>query len=293
MLKGLLDCAWRVVVCGFTFAASLVFSRIAFQLASVSPPRMLTQAPEHVAGYYLLAGSIAVAAGMLFTVLGIKGALPIRWLALTIFLFIGFGVSTTIESSIFSTTEGVLWMIPILFLPCASLAGVAVVLINPPEAQQLIESPTGNVLRRWTLGQWAWRSTAAILAFPLVYFTFGIIVSPIVSAYYEQGVAGLALPTPSLIAATQLLRGLLHFMAVLPILYLWNASEKRLVFALTLAFFVFVMAYDFVLAYQVPVELVVVHSFEVLIDSLIYAWLLVTFLTGKKLSLWRSKAHAR
>jgi hypothetical protein len=37
-------------------------------------------------------------------------------------------------------------------------------------------------------------------------------------------------------------------------------------------------AYDSVLAYQVPIVLVVIHGIEVMVDSLIYAWLLARLL---------------
>ena len=281
MLKESLDFAWRVMVCGFVFAAGLVISRLAFQFASVSPPRMPTQAPEAIAGYYLFAGSVALAAGILLTSRGIKGPLHIRWLALATFLFIGFGVSSTIETSIFSSTEGVLWMIPILFLPCVVLASIAVVLLKSPDVQRTLMPALVDAIRSRTPGQWVWRCLAAIFAFPVVYFIFGSIVSPVVSQYYAQGVSGLALPNPGLIISTQLLRGLLHLLAAIAVIFLWNASEQRLVFALALAFFVFVAAYDIVLAYQVPVMLIVTHGIEVLVDSFVYAWLLVALLARK------------
>jgi hypothetical protein len=106
-------------------------------------------------------------------------------------------------------------------------------------------------------------------------------VSPIVSSYYEAGVAGLSLPEPQVILLTQLLRGVLHLLAVWPVMLFWNGSRKHLVVALGLSFFVFVSAYDFVLAYRVPVTLVFIHGIEVLISSLLYAWILVAALTHK------------
>ncbi|MFQ5891029.1 MAG: hypothetical protein ACE5JR_13455, partial [Gemmatimonadota bacterium] len=78
---------------------------------------------------------------------------------------------------------------------------------------------------------------------------------------------------------------------VLPLILFWNGSKRKLVLALALAFFVFVAAYDIVLAYQVPIVLVVIHGIEVLVDSLIYAWLLATLLAREGLgSEWRKTA---
>ncbi len=260
------------------FAIGLVVSRLVFQFVGVSPPRMPTQAEEAGAGYYLLAGSIALAAGMVLSSRGIRGTLPIRWLVLSTFLFIGFGVSSTIETSIYSSTGGVLWMIPVLLLPCLLLAGTEAVLLKSPLAEPTRTRGVADAFRSRTWVQWALRGLGAIAVFPLIYFIFGMIVSPVVSQYYEQGVSGLALPEPVVIVSTQFLRGALHLLAVLPVIVFWNGSKRKLVLALALAFFVFVAAYDIVLAYQVPIVLVVTHGIEVLVDSFVYAWVLATLL---------------
>lgn len=117
MLRESMKHAWRIVVGGFVFAIGLVVSRLSWQFVGVNPPRMPTQAVEAIAGYYLLAGSMAVAAGMVASSRGIRGTVAVRWFVLSTFLFIGFGVSSTVESSIYSSIDGVLWMIPVLLLP--------------------------------------------------------------------------------------------------------------------------------------------------------------------------------
>ena len=103
-------------------------------------------------------------------------------------------------------------------------------------------------------------------------------MAPVVSPYYERGIAGLVLPEPGVIVYTQFLRGGLHLLAVLPLIYFWSASRRQLVLSLGLAFFVFVTAYDFVLAYQIPAVLVVIHGIEVLTSSFVYSWILVAVL---------------
>jgi hypothetical protein len=113
-----------------------------------------------------------------------------------------------------------------------------------------------------------------LASFPLIYFGFGLLVAPVVSPYYARGDYGLALPAPALIVQVALLRSLLHLVAALPVIVLWNGSRLRLVVALAAAFFVCVFAYDIVMAIRMPVVLVVVHGVEVLADSLAYAWVL-------------------
>jgi len=269
---------WRILVSGLIFAAGLVASRLIFHTLGVSPPRLPGQVPEAIAGYYLLAGSIALAAGAALTSRGLRGTRLARWLVLATFLFVGFGVSSTIETAIFSSADGVLLMVPVLLLPCSLLAGVEAALLRPREADRLPMSSSAGFFRARTWAQWSWRLAAAVAAFPLVYFVFGIIVSPVVTEYYAHGTAGLALPGAGVILATQFLRGALHLVVALPIMILWSASRRQLVVALALAFFVFVAAYDIVLACRVPNVLLITHTFEVLADSFVYAWLLVVLL---------------
>ena len=278
MLRKSLDAVWKTVVGGLVFASGLVASRLAFQMAGVSSLRMPTQAPEAIAGWYLLAGSIALAAGMLLSFRDIRASLPVRWLVLATFLFIGFGVSTTIEASIYSSTSGVARMIAVLFLPCLLLTGMGAVLLKSRPPQSTPARTIADALRGLTWAQWSLRIVAAIVAFPLIYFVFGVIVSPVVFSYYERGIAGLVLPETGVIVCTQFLRGGLHLLAVLPLMFFWSASRRQLVLSLGLAFFVFVAAYDFVLAYQVPAKLVVIHGIEVLTSSFVYSWILVTVL---------------
>jgi hypothetical protein len=199
------------------------------------------------------------------------------------FVVVGFGVSSTIETSIFSTANGVILMVPILFPPCFLLAGIEVLLFQSRDAIQVPRSNPSRFFRPRTRTQWMWRFAASVFAFPLVYFLFGLIVFPIVTKYYESGSAGLALPGAGQILSTQLFRGLLHLMVTLPVMILWSSSKRQLITALTLAFFVFVAAYDIVLAYRVPSILVITHGLEVLASSFVYAWLLVALLVQKGL----------
>jgi hypothetical protein len=289
MLRKLFDVTWKVIVCGFVFASGLVASRIVLQLAGVSAPRMPNQAPENIAGWYLLAGSIALATGVFLSFRNIRGSFLVRWLVLLTFLFTGFSVSTTIEASIFSSTIGVAQMIVVMFLPCLLLAGLGAVMFKPRPLESSPERSFADTLRGMTKGQRTVRILLAIVAFPVTYFVFGVIVSPMVTPYYEQGIASLVLPEPEIIVYTQLIRGGIHLLAVLPLMFYWNASFRQLVISLGLAFFVFVTAYDFVLAYQVPTGLVVIHGIEVLASSFVYSFVLVSALAkGRKVTVNRT-----
>jgi hypothetical protein len=283
---------WRILVCAFVYAAGLVTSRIAFLAAGIRPPRMPEQADESVAGYYLFTGSLVLAAGLAPMARRIAGKYWARWLILAAFLFVSFGVNNSIEDSIYSSTEGILWMIPILLWPCVLLAGALTFLFPSPGGDLRPRSPAGAppseedvpparldlCFKGRPFGQWIGRVLGAVAAFPVVYFVFGIIVSPIVGEYYRQGVSDLVLPAVEVILGVQFLRSLLFLLAALPVLWAWSGSRRQLIWFLGLAFFVLGATFEIVLAYQLPLVLRVTHSIEILADSLVYAWFLVTLL---------------
>ena len=163
-------------------------------------------------------------------------------------------------------------------LPCILLTAVATLLFQPlPGNSGYIEMTVWFFKGRNSL-EWLGRILAAIGSFPIVYFIFGIVVSRIVVDYYRQGAADLILPDVGTILAVQFLRSMLFLIASLPVLVLWSASKRQLILRLGFAFFILGATFEIVLAYQLPTVLRLTHSIEILVDSLVYAWLLVTLL---------------
>jgi len=263
--------SWRVVGGGCVFAATLVLCRLLLQVLGFGLERAPAQAPEEIAGYYLLGGSIGLATGTIWVVKGL-GASPLRrWSVASAFVVVGFALSTTIEAGIYSASDGSVLTVLLLLPPCLALVMVQVIVfpVDVDPSPEGPETPARGVARR----EWAWRLAAAVFSFPAIYLVFGIIVSPIVMSYYAEGAAGLVLPSTGLIVGTQVLRGILHVAIVLLVMRTWCRSRRQLVMALTAAFFVFVMMYDVVLAYEVPVVLIATHSVEVLADSFVFSWI--------------------
>jgi hypothetical protein len=268
----------KILACAFVYASTLVASRLIFLAIGIRPPRMPEQANEAIAGYYLLVGSIILVIGVMLIARKIQGNYWIRWLSLLTFLFISFGINNAIEDSIYSSTEGLFLMIPILFLPCILLAAVAALLFQPLPADSGHIETTARFSIGRTPFEWVGRILAAIGSFPLVYFVFGLVVSPIVVDYYRQGAADLALPDAGTILAVQFLRGALFLIASFPVLVSWSGSKRQLILRLGFAFFVLGATFEIVLAYQLPAVLRITHSIEIFVDSLVYAWLLVALL---------------
>ncbi|MEW6754612.1 MAG: hypothetical protein AB1505_27060 [Candidatus Latescibacterota bacterium] len=268
----------RLLACALVYAAGLVLSRIVFLLLGIRAPRLAAQADEGVAGYYLFAGSFALTSGLLPLAGRLAAGWRGRWLVLAWFLLASFAVGNPLEDAIYSSAEGLLWMVPVLVLPCALLAGALALLWAPRSAPGAGPGGLGSWRAGWPPARCIPRILAAVVAFPAVYFGFGIIASPLVAEYYRDGVAGLALPAARVILGVELLRGLLFALAVLPVIRAWCGSRRELVRALGLALFVLGATFEIVLAYQLPLVLRVTHTVEILADSLVYAWVLVSLL---------------
>ena len=130
--------------------------------------------------------------------------------------------------------------------------------------------------------EWAWKILLAIPSFPIIYLLFGIIVSPFVADYYRESSYGLALPNIGTIMTVQLVRSLLFLLTTLPIMIVWFGNKIQLMVMLGIAHFMFVFSYDIVLAYQLPMNLVLTHAIEILLDSLVYSLVIVKLLYSER-----------
>lgn len=277
MARKILKLSWISLLGGTLFSIGLISSRVISQVLGLSLQRFPNQAPEAIAGYYLIIGSIVLTASLLPLALGLCGGAWSRTIVLSVLLILGFAFSSTIESMIYSSSQDLICMIPILVVPCVLLAGSLGVLTKGKKAMGLSQTKHLN-FNNMDPGQLLNSLVGAILIFPTLYFIFGIMVSPLVTPYYEHNIAGLIIPEPKVIIMTELLRGLVHVIAIFPVIFAWGASKRMLVVSISLTFFVFVMAYDVVLACQIPPKLILIHGIEVLIKSFIYGWVLVTLL---------------
>ncbi len=272
-----LTVVWKIISCALFYSVTLILSRLAFHAVGLTPPRMPQQAEEAVAGLYLLAGSILLTLGLLPLVQRIQGRLSTRCMLVSAFLFLIFCVGNTIEDSIYSSTKGLMLMIPVLVLPSLALSVLMPLLFRIPEPLKH-PATAREFFRRQTPLRWLARVALSALLFPVVYFIFGSIISPFVLDYYRAGVVDLALPLPRTIVAVELLRGFLFVIASLPVVISWQGSRREMVVYLGLAFFVLTATFGIVMAYELPATLRAIHSVEMLADAFLYAWLLVALL---------------
>lgn len=195
---------------------------------------------------------------------GLRGSWLYRGIAIAGLLFVTLGLNTVIELTIFSNLlpNGNLLVSTFFVLP--ALLPAAVVTFGKART----EPATFGSLNATG---WGWRLLVAWLAFPVIYFVFGMFVGPIVVPYYNAGVAWLKIPPIDVILRTQLLRSLFFLAASFPAVLLWTKSRRQFILAMGLAHAMTVGIFQLAGASFLPAVLRVAHSLEITADSFAYA----------------------
>jgi hypothetical protein len=105
-----------------------------------------------------------------------------------------------------------------------------------------------------------------------------MMVGPFVADAYRAGRFGLVLPGLGQILSVQFVRSVLFLLASLPVLAAWHGSRLRLALALGAAHFVMVGLFGMLQAYWLPAPMRLIHTAEILVDSVTYAAVLVVLL---------------
>ena len=262
---------WRLGLCTFAYAAGAAASGALVTALGMPLPKLPEQANEQMTGLCLVLGSLALALGLAPLARRIRGGFVVRWLALALLCYVCLGVNTPIEAAIFTNLGGMATIPVFSILPCLLFAAAMALLFKPIDEGDSFLANVKRFFEGRTAGEWAWRIVAAVCAFPLVYWTFGLMIAPFVRPYYEQGQFGLALPSAGVIVLVQFLRSVLFLAAALPILIAGSAPRRHLIAALGLAFYVLVGLFGMIQTYWLAPTLLVLHNLEIFTDSMVYA----------------------
>jgi hypothetical protein len=261
---------WRVPLCAFAYMAGAMASAGLVSKIGMKLPPVPEQANEQTMGLCLLIGCFVLAIGIGQLARRIRARYWVRCLILATLTYVCIGLNTPIEAAIFTNIGGMRTMVIFSLLPWPS--GKA-----EPFGRQVSHFFSGGSVQKW-----AWRLAAAVCAFPVIYWTFGMMVAPWVIEYYKQGQFGLTLPGTGIIILTQLLRSSLFFLAALPILIVWPGSRRQLTVQLGFAFFVLVGLFGMIQTYWLGPVLLVLHTVEILVDSMVYAGVLSLLFVRKE-----------
>ena len=271
---------WRIPLCTLAYVAGAVAGGAAVSALGVPLPQLPEQADAETMGLLLFIAGLALAAGLIPLTRRLQGSYWLRWLVLAVLCYVCIGVTSPLEGAIFTTMD--MASVPVLsLLPCLLFAAVMALLFQPADGGDSLAVNVLRFFRGRSAGQWIWRFIAAIFAFPIIYWTFGLMVAPFVMEYYKQGQFALAVPNPAAILATQFARSVLFLLAAMPILVMGSGSRRQLILALGLAFYVLVGLFGMIQSYWLAPTLQVLHNTEMLIDSMVYAWALTALLIRK------------
>jgi hypothetical protein len=159
-------------------------------------------------------------------------------------------------------------MMLIFLAPCLLAAWLAVALVPAADA----------VAPARPLRGWWWRTLLAWLAFPAAYYVFGMLAYPWVRELYERPDMGLRIPAGLTVIGVVLLRSAFFLAVVAPVIVRWSRSRRALTITLAAAMFVMVGLNGLLQTIWWPVGMRAVHSLEILVDSVVYAWAAVALL---------------
>lgn len=280
-LRRTLDYLWKLIAIGLGFSLATLAAGAIFTFMGMHAAAMPGEDPQK--SMLITAGlSPLLALGLAPLAARLTGSYRIRWLALALLVFINLGLNTYIEANFFMTVfdkGGGAFILLVSACSAAAFAAVLARLFGPAAP----ETPAPALPRRG-LFAWAWRGALAVLAFPVVYFIFGLMVAPFVLPTYRAGVAGLVVPPMSVILPVEFVRSGLSLLAALPVIFLWVGSRRRLAVTLGWALAVVCGLYGLIGAYWFPTVLRVAHSLEITADSFLYAFVIVMLLKARPAS---------
>ncbi len=278
ILKTATGYVWRLPLCAGAYVVGAAASAVMVTTLGMPLPQVPEQADEQTMALCLVLAAFALAVGLVPLARRIRGGFVIRWLSLAGLCYVCLGVNTPIEAAIFSNLGGMATIPVFSIFPCLLFAATTALLFKSADKGDSFLATARRFFEGRTVGEWACRIAAAICVFPLIYWTFGLMIAPFVRPYYEQGQFGLALPGAGMIILVQLLRSGLFLLAALPILIAGAGSRHHLILALGLAFYMLVGLFSMIQTYWLAPTLLVLHNLEIFADSMVYALALALLL---------------
>ena len=266
---------WKLPLCGLAFFIGMALGGILLPTLGFTPPAMPAGTDAGIITYWFLIGSMILAVILAPLSRRLGAGWLIRWLFLSLFVWVFSAVGMVLESFFFMTTgavssleNGLFTMLNFL-LPSLFLCGMIVSLFRPDgmPTRQPSFAPS-------SLAGWLWRIAAALLTYPLVYFIFGLLVQPLIVGFYAAGQYELAIPAWGQMIPLQLGRSLLFLLVSLPIIGFWQGSRRTLWLSLGFAIFACTGFMAVITAYWFPWKMRLFHGMELLADGLVYAGML-------------------
>lgn len=272
---------WKTLVCALSVVIGTVLGGMMFTALGLPGPTMPPAVDTRLLALGTLVGSVVLSIGLAEIARRLRGSFGTRWLIVAWFAYGCLGINNTIEASFFTSIGGgpalaVLWLVA-----CLVSAGVITLLFHTPAPAESFGTSVRVFFGSRTLGQWAWRLAAAWLAFPVVYFVFGMPVGLLVQHSYRDQAFGLRLPGLEVVIAVEFVRSIVFLLGAVPVFVAWLGVRRRLSVIFGLSLFSVLGLHSLLQASWLPWGMRGLHTVEILLDSLVYSWLLVRLLVPR------------
>jgi len=272
----------KILAGTLTLSAGLVFGSMLSTALKLKGPQMPVAVDLRVMGLWSLVAGVTMALGVAEIARRLRGGFVSRWLAVSWLTYACAGIAIPMEAAFFTTIGGSSY-IAVSWVPASLLLGLMTVLLFQNVTKDVAPRPGARAFfASRTAPEWVVRLMAALLAFPLVYFIFGMMVGLVVESTYREGLFGLRLPTLGVIIVLQLARGLIVLLASMPILIAWSDSSRKFWITFSLGLFVLLGLYGLMQGYWLPWGMRGLHALEILADSLVYGWVLARLLLTRE-----------
>jgi hypothetical protein len=272
---------WKILVCALSVVIGTVLGGMMFTALGLPGPQMPPAVDARLLAFWTQIGSMVLSIGLAAIARGLRGSFWTRWLIVAWFAYGCLGINNTIEASFFTSIGGGPAMAVLWLVACLLSAGVVALLFRSPAPGESFGESVRRFFGGRTLGQWVLRLAAAWLAFPMVYFLFGTPVGLLVQNAYRDQAFGLRLPGLEVIIAVEFVRSVVFLLGALAIFVAWSGLRRRLSLVFGLSLFTVLGLHSMLQAYWLPWSMRGVHSVEILLDSLVYGWLLVRLLVPR------------
>ncbi len=269
----------KLLLCGLAFSVGIIVGGMVASLLRLPTPATPAGMDTTVAMRDMLLESPILAFALALIARGLGGGFLARASSLSFLTWIAYTVNTQLEASIFTTLAGGFWFSIVTFGVPSLFCSAAVAFLFPPDPKgKSLVTAAREFFGRRTTGGWIWRLAVAAVAFMPIYWFFGMLVVPFTGEYYRQNMYGLAMPSLDQILTILFIRSVLFLVACLPIVVLWQESERSLFLSLGFALFVLV-GFLLMLAEWMPLSVRLPHTIEILADEFVYAGVLVALLS--------------
>ena len=280
--KSIFTYFWKLMLCGIAFLIGMAVNGIVLSVLGFKSPAMPEGTDANTIALWFLLGSVIMAFTLSFVSRSLQANWLVRWIILEMLIWEIGVVGMVVESFFLITTRTISSLISSLFfmfnflLPSLFLSALVSVLFRPTQPFESFWDCLKNFFADRKTSTWTWRIVAALLAYPLVYFAFGLIVQPFIQDFYATGQFELTTPTWGQLIPLQLVRSLLFLVVSLPVIVWWRGTRRGLWLTLGVSIFVLTAFMAVITAYWFPWQMRLFHGMELFADALVYSGALVT-----------------